>query len=245
MPPHSSHLLQPLDVGCFAPLKRRYGDQISALARNRVNFVSKESFLQAFKPAFEQSLTAENIKAGFRGAGLVPHDPEAVLSKLDVRLQTPAPSPPGQSAWEAQTPRNAREIEAQSTLIRQRMQNRHGSSTSSLDEKIRQLSKGAQQIAHNMVLLQEGQARMQSAIDELTKRRSRKRKYIRTEETLTVGEVQDLIAKREGGERDAGEGPARKVRGARHCGRCGEKGHNSRTCKVEIDDAEDSDESKE
>ena len=45
MPPHSSHLLQPLNVGCFAPLKRRYGDQISALARNRINFVSKESFL--------------------------------------------------------------------------------------------------------------------------------------------------------------------------------------------------------
>ena len=245
MPPHSSHLLQPLDVGCFAPLKRRYGDQISALARNRIHFISKETFLQAFKPAFQQSLTVENIKAGFRGAGLVPHNPEAVLSKLDVRLQTPAPSPPGESAWEAQTPRNAREIEAQSTLIRQRIQNRHGSSASSLDEKINQLSKGAQQIAHNMVLLQEEQARMRSAIDELTKRRSRKRKYIRTEETLTVGEVQDLVAEREGRERNAGEERARKVRGAVHCGRCGEKGHNSRTCKVEIDDAEDSNESEE
>ena len=62
-------------------------------------------------------MIAENIKAGFRGAGLVPHNPEAVLSKLDVRLQTPAPSPPRQGAWEAQTPRNAYEIEAQATLI--------------------------------------------------------------------------------------------------------------------------------
>lgn len=26
MPLHSSHLLQPLDVGCFSPLKRAYGD---------------------------------------------------------------------------------------------------------------------------------------------------------------------------------------------------------------------------
>lgn len=25
MPPHSSHLLQPLNVGCFAPLKKAYG----------------------------------------------------------------------------------------------------------------------------------------------------------------------------------------------------------------------------
>ena len=29
MPAHSSHLLQPLDVGCFSPLKRAYGNEIS------------------------------------------------------------------------------------------------------------------------------------------------------------------------------------------------------------------------
>ena len=28
MPPHSSHILQPLDVGCFAPLKRAYSKEI-------------------------------------------------------------------------------------------------------------------------------------------------------------------------------------------------------------------------
>ena len=28
MPPHSSHLLQPLDVSCFSPLKRSYGQQV-------------------------------------------------------------------------------------------------------------------------------------------------------------------------------------------------------------------------
>ena len=28
MPPHSSHILQPLDVSCFAPLKLSYGKQI-------------------------------------------------------------------------------------------------------------------------------------------------------------------------------------------------------------------------
>jgi hypothetical protein len=45
--------------------------------------------------------------AGFRGAGLVPYDPEAVLSKLDVRLRTPTPPAPGTVAWEAQTPRHS------------------------------------------------------------------------------------------------------------------------------------------
>jgi hypothetical protein len=125
------------------------------------------------------------------------------------------------------------------------MQRRAGSSASSLDEQVRQLSKGAQQIAHNMVLLQEGQARMQSALDELTKRKGRKRRYIRAEETLTVGEVLNLVAATASNSRDDSDRPSKRVRAERHCGRCSETGHNSRTCKVEIEDVEDSDESKE
>ncbi|KAJ8106366.1 hypothetical protein OPT61_g9585 [Boeremia exigua] len=112
MPAHSSHLLQPLNVACFGPLKRRYGDAVSALARNRTNYISKERFLPVFKTALLQSFTTENIQAGFRGAGLVPHNPQAVISKLDVVLQTPAQSPQQEGTWEAQTPHNAREIEA-------------------------------------------------------------------------------------------------------------------------------------
>jgi hypothetical protein len=128
-------------------------------------------------------------------------------------------------------------------LIQQRMQRRPGSSASSLDEQVRQLSKGAQQIAHNMVLLQGEQTHRQSAIQELTKRKSCKRRYVRVEETLTVGKVSDLITEREGGNHEEGKTPAKRVRTERHCGHCGKVGHNSRTCKVEIEDVGDSNKS--
>jgi hypothetical protein len=36
-------------------------------------------------------MTEKNIKGGFRRAGLVPLDPESVVSKLDVQLWTPTP----------------------------------------------------------------------------------------------------------------------------------------------------------
>ena len=240
MPAHSSHLLQPLDVACFSPLKRKYGDAVSGLARNRTHYISKETFLPAFKTAFEQSITKENIQAGFRGAGLVPHDPQAVLSKLDVVVQTPVQSPRRAAAWEAQTPRNAREVEAQIGLIQESVRKRRGSSANSLTEQIAQLSKGAQQMAHKMTLMMEEMSTLRAALDESNKRKSRKRRYVRIEETLTVGEVQEVLAEQAGSSRSDGESASKRMRGERRCGRCKQTGHNARTCAVEIDSASDS-----
>jgi hypothetical protein len=87
------HLLQPLNVACFALLKRRYSNVILGLARNCTSYISKETFLPAFKTAFKQSITKENIRAGFRGASLVLHNLQAVLSKLNIVVQTLKLSP--------------------------------------------------------------------------------------------------------------------------------------------------------
>jgi hypothetical protein len=57
--------------------------------------------------------------------------------------------------------------------------------------------------------------------------------------------VSNLIAKREGSSREEGKTPAKKVRAKRHCSRCSEVRHNSCTCKVEIEDADNSEESEE
>ena len=45
MPPHTSHILQPLDVGCFGPLKKAYSHQIQDLGRLGYFYVTKEDFL--------------------------------------------------------------------------------------------------------------------------------------------------------------------------------------------------------
>ena len=123
MPPHSSHLLQPLNIGCFSPLKRAYSREVESLIRNHINHITKLEFLPAFKAAFNQSFTAANIYLAFQGVGLVPLQPDAVLSKLDVQLRTPTPPAAlAEALWQARTPSNTRELEAQSTLIRNRVQ---------------------------------------------------------------------------------------------------------------------------
>jgi hypothetical protein len=83
-----SHLLQPLNVAYFAPLKRSYSDGISALARNYIYYISKETFLLAFKAAYKYTFTKENAYAGFGGARLVLFNLDTVLLKLNVRLRT-------------------------------------------------------------------------------------------------------------------------------------------------------------
>jgi hypothetical protein len=98
MPSHSSHILQPLDVGCFGPLKQAYGRQIERKMRAGITHISKEDFFPVFLVAFQESMTGKNIRGGFKGAGLVPLDPESVISKLDVKLRTPTPVEGGRRA---------------------------------------------------------------------------------------------------------------------------------------------------
>jgi hypothetical protein len=88
MPPHSSHILQPLDVSCFAPLKLAYGRQIETFVRNRLNHITKLEFLSAFKEAFKAAFTEQNVKSGFRATGLVPYEPQNFLSYLNLHLRT-------------------------------------------------------------------------------------------------------------------------------------------------------------
>jgi hypothetical protein len=48
MPAYLSHLLQPLDVGCFAVLKRLYGRLVSQKMASSVNHIDKHEFLTLY-----------------------------------------------------------------------------------------------------------------------------------------------------------------------------------------------------
>jgi hypothetical protein len=99
MPAHSSHILQPLDVSCFAPLKKAYSRQIESKMRLSNNYITKVEFLLAFHIAHQQAITAETILAGFAATGLVPFNPERVIQNLDTVIQsTPSLSKGSQSS---------------------------------------------------------------------------------------------------------------------------------------------------
>lgn len=99
----------------------RYPGGEQRIRDSRINHITKEDFLPVFRVAFEKAIVADNTYGGFRGAGLVPLDADAVISKLDVHLRTPTPSLPETPHWELQTPSNCAEIESRTLHIKQRL----------------------------------------------------------------------------------------------------------------------------
>ena len=129
-------------------------------------------------------------------------------------------------------------------MLRERVQLHRDSLTSPLLRAVKQLNKGVALIGHKTVLMRQEMAGLQKAVEVATEVKSRKRKYINTAKTLTVGEVADLIAKKEGGKQEESREPVRRVRTQRRCGRYSETGYNARTCAVKIVDLSNSDKSK-
>ena len=75
MPAHTSHLLQPLDVSCYSPLKRAYGHEVQDLARQGIHHIDKEEFLSIYIKVRLSVFSSQNIKSGFLATGLLPYDP--------------------------------------------------------------------------------------------------------------------------------------------------------------------------
>jgi hypothetical protein len=117
------------------------------------------------------------------------------------------------------------------------------SPVSPLLRAIDQLNKGVTKIGHESVLIQQEMAGLRKAVEIATEVKGQKRKYIQTAETLTVREIADLIAKKEGGGQKEGRESSKRVRTQRRCRRCRETGHNTHTCTVEIVDASNSNKS--
>jgi hypothetical protein len=156
MPPHSSHLLQPLNIGCFRPLKKAYGQEIDHLMRRSITYISKTEFFPAFYAAFQATMTEKNIKGGFKGAGLVPFDPESVVSKLDVQLRTPTPAKEvtnPSTPWVSKTPKSILEAGLQSEYLERRIRRHQSSSPESILEALKSLSKGTKAVMHEMALM--------------------------------------------------------------------------------------------
>ena len=91
LPPHSSHLMQPLDVGVFGPLKTAISAQLARLLSTGIPQLQKIEWLENYVPAWARALTTQNIEGGWRGAGIFPTNRMKVLRNLPRAPATPPP----------------------------------------------------------------------------------------------------------------------------------------------------------
>jgi hypothetical protein len=224
-------------------LKKAYGRQIEHFVRAHINHITKVELFLAFQAAHSAAMTESNNKGGFRGAGLVPFDPEAVISKLDVKLRTPTPTGSPSAAadpWFSQTPQNPTEAVSQSEYIKKRIARHQGSSPTPILTAVDQLAKGTQELAHSVTFMTAEIRTLQKANEALSKRRRAKKKRVRLGGSLTVEDAHDLVAQTEVQkqvERETQENGGRRTRTAtapRRCGKCGKPGHNARTCQGDV-----------
>ena len=102
LPPHSSHLLQPLDVAVFSPLKKAVSSHLHRLMRAGTSPLEKAEWLEYFAKAREDAITKTNVLSGWRGAGIFPENRHRILSQLpDIDISPPSPNDPPATATEA------------------------------------------------------------------------------------------------------------------------------------------------
>ncbi|KAI0996678.1 hypothetical protein K3495_g11505 [Podosphaera aphanis] len=134
LPPHSSHVLQPLDLGVFSPLKHRYRSIISDLAYLDAAPIKKRRFLVAYNQARTEALTSRLLRSGWKAAGLVTWNPEKGLKSSQVLQHvetTPerACTPPesilrsGITRISITTPKSARELHERMRSLKGRKNN--------------------------------------------------------------------------------------------------------------------------
>jgi hypothetical protein len=83
LPAHSTHLLQPLDVGLFSQLQTHYQKAVEDYFRITSVGINRDTFFPLYKRARAKAYTLENITSAFECTGIVPLNARVVLSKLD------------------------------------------------------------------------------------------------------------------------------------------------------------------
>ncbi|EED17208.1 ankyrin repeat-containing protein, putative [Talaromyces stipitatus ATCC 10500] len=189
----------PLDVNCFAVLKRQYGRLVEQRVRLGFNHIDKYDFLTAFPEARTMAYKAENIQNGFKATELVPFDPDRVYQKLTVELRTPTPPPSRSSNSQSscqQTPQNPRQFNRQTATIKKINEPTTGP-FEVVDQAINRLSKAYEMSRNELLIIQKEVHDLRAANEKEKQKRKRSRAQISHQGSLTAQEAQELITSRE------------------------------------------------
>ncbi len=154
LPFHTSHKLQPCDVGPFAPLKAAYCGQVERLFQGGTNTNGKEHFIALCSFAKEEAFTKRNITYAWAACGLFPKNPDRVfrntpkplpqLTGTEIDTIRAAAYPQDEAVQTPVTPLSAEGLMSLDNQIKQDTQVVDTTSTQRLQKRVQKLANAAQ-----------------------------------------------------------------------------------------------------
>ena len=79
LPAHTSHILQPLDVGCFGPMQRIYNSECHKFLRTSpASRITRYNVCQLACTAYTSGLSLNNLRSSFQKTGIFPFNKEQI-----------------------------------------------------------------------------------------------------------------------------------------------------------------------
>ena len=91
LPPNTTHKTQPLDKGCFGPLKAYWREEChNYLTANRGKVITRFQFSELFGRAWKNGMTMKNIIGGFKTTGIYPFNPDELMPEKPSSPYSPS-----------------------------------------------------------------------------------------------------------------------------------------------------------
>ncbi len=180
LPAHTSHVTQPLDLGCFSALKTAYRRQLcDFVALTDAARVDKPLFLQFYAEARKAAFTVKNISAGWKATGLYPCNRYKALNNRWVVAQR-LPTPPPKQTSDISTPKKSQDI---SRML--------GSSIRCPSARlaVRKISKGFDKYLVETILLQQKIDGLQAELEAIRPVKRKKVQRNPNERLVTLAEI--------------------------------------------------------
>ena len=223
LPPHSSHLTQPLDVGIFSPLKKYVTAKIEPLIRTGISRVQTVEWTAAFVAAHQEVFTIQNIKGGFRGTGIHPFLPTKVLNRVS-RSETPGPKTPSPprpittpftDAVLTSSPLDISAVRVANAALNQLIQSGEPLPTPA-KQYVSCVTRTSERLYASKIILEKEKEELQTVVMARKQRLSGKRKAIGDESLITTVRILNEVREAEIATRKR-DGKRRKKSGKRGC----------------------------
>ena len=197
--PHSSHLIQLLDVGVFSPLKAAMKSQLNKIFRTGIARLQKSEWIENYIIARDKGMTKKNILAGWSGSGLWPINSVRILSELpesDITTSPPFQHSPATPELLTSSPPDPQTLHSTNTSLKTKIA--ATSLPTSIKTHVRRLTGIAEQLYAQNAILHKEIVEIKSVLGARKERESGKRKILKgirlisTEEVVTAVEQMEV-----------------------------------------------------